>query len=332
MRRLKIYPILLVVFAVLITFSSCQQGFIDTDVSKRVVVEKDGLTVILKEGVPEDALELSLDDYKALMRSRSPRFIENEITMISFDEIAGISEDIIYEKEYPNLYEISDDDLLIILEDFPNLLTKEEVWNNIEKIREIYGQQGTYQLFNESITHASSRNYPYQPDNLSNEEYWLLLFNFWKISGTKKATDLAFQYEMNTYTKNGHRDKCDAFRHSIWNVLIAKYTDGNKMARVNWAKTFTDAHEHGHPAPVDNSLDNPMDYHNNAIGRNYWINHVTESGILWWYKINIPSDDAIIASIYSRAENAVYCTTTVQITNAVNDLVYIPFNVAYPAP
>ena len=57
MRRLKIYPILLVVFAVLITFSSCQQGFIDTDVSKRVVVEKDGLTVILKEGVPEDALE-----------------------------------------------------------------------------------------------------------------------------------------------------------------------------------------------------------------------------------------------------------------------------------
>jgi len=40
-RRLKIYPILLVVFAVLITFSSCQQGFIDTDVSKRVVVEKE---------------------------------------------------------------------------------------------------------------------------------------------------------------------------------------------------------------------------------------------------------------------------------------------------
>ena len=86
------------------------------------------------------------------------------------------------------------------------------------------------------------------------------------------------------------------------------------------------------PVLLDNSLDNPMDYHNNAIGRNYWINHVTESGILWWYKINIPSDDAIIASIYSRAENAVYCTTTVQITNAVNDLVYIPFNVAYPAP
>lgn len=315
---------------------SCQQDYNYSQINsteKRVQTKTKGLSVILKEGVTAEALTLTIDDYKEKEKSSTSRFIGENKASVTLDQLADMTNGIIEKYNYPNINNITEKDISIILSDFPELKTKEDVWENYEEIKTIYSMQGSYQLFNQSTTSAISRGkYPGQPDNVNDEEYWLLLSQFWKIDGTQKAVNLATQYTTEKHGKSGHRDKSDAFRHAIWNVLIAKYTDGNKKDRVEWARKFTNAHESGSPAPTDNSLDNLMDYHNNGVGRSYWNSNVSESGILWWYKINIPSDTTIKNAIYNKSQNATYCDTTAKIKNSSNKLVYIPYTVAYPAP
>jgi hypothetical protein len=56
---------------------------------------------------------------------------------------------------------------------------------------------------------------------------------------------------------NAHNDNGDAFRHTYWNALMAKYIGTTK------AKIFGDAHETGSRRPIEKK----MDLNNNAVGR-----------------------------------------------------------------
>jgi hypothetical protein len=68
------------------------------------------------------------------------------------------------------------------------------------------------------------------------------------------------------YEAHGGRGIANAFRHSAWNLLIAKnasfFTSEEKA--IQWAKFTTDMHEECFP---NDAFDNQMDLHNNRIGR-----------------------------------------------------------------
>nr|WP_222982858.1 hypothetical protein [[Muricauda] meishanensis] len=64
--------------------------------------------------------------------------------------------------------------------------------------------------------------------------------------------------------KNG---PSNAFRHALWNFLIAKrcyHWKANKHKVVAWTKKITDWHENAFP---NRGLAKKMDLHNNAVGR-----------------------------------------------------------------
>ena len=64
----------------------------------------------------------------------------------------------------------------------------------------------------------------------------------------------------------------DAYRHVLWSYLLTK-----RFGPV-FARHVTDAHEEGDP--TDTAADHIMDYHNNAIGRQYALKHYRKDEIL----------------------------------------------------
>jgi len=76
---------------------------------------------------------------------------------------------------------------------------------------------------------------------------------------------------------HGLHNKANAFRHAIWNIFIAKeclkFTkDVDKV--LAWTKLITDWHEEFSP---NEEMAKLMDLHNNAIGRNYFLNLIGSS-------------------------------------------------------
>ncbi|MDB2384913.1 hypothetical protein N9V96_00400 [Polaribacter sp.] len=65
-------------------------------------------------------------------------------------------------------------------------------------------------------------------------------------------------------------NKANAFRHALWNILIAKNClrfSSNNEAILNWTKNITDWHEDFSPNKI---MARKMDLHNNAFGRNQY--------------------------------------------------------------
>ncbi|NNJ89389.1 MAG: hypothetical protein HKP53_08295 [Eudoraea sp.] len=85
---------------------------------------------------------------------------------------------------------------------------------------------------------------------------------------TYKATKQAVKYSDSFFgTKHHKNTPANAFRHAIWNWLIAKEcmqlkSDGDKV--MNWTQKITSMHEKILPG---DTLSNAMDLHNNAVGR-----------------------------------------------------------------
>lgn len=75
-----------------------------------------------------------------------------------------------------------------------------------------------------------------------------------------------------TYFQESHggRGVANAFRHAVWNLLLAKNASlfTNDQQAVEWAKFITDMHEECFP---NEAFDNQMDLHNNRIGREIYI-------------------------------------------------------------
>jgi hypothetical protein len=94
----------------------------------------------------------------------------------------------------------------------------------------------------------------------------LLSKPFWLVP-TIWATVQSILYAENYFFEaHGGRGIANAFRHSAWNLLIAKnvsfYTTEEKA--IKWAKFITDMHEECFP---NDEFDNQMDLHNNRLGR-----------------------------------------------------------------
>lgn len=108
--------------------------------------------------------------------------------------------------------------------------------------------------------------------NLNFKQFFILVGTFIKrpryFFPTHRATLKTVQICDGLFKKAHHKNNVtNAFRHALWNVLIAKkcFAKNNSVEKsVEWAKTITDLHEK--LAPND-ELEMIMDLHNNEMGR-----------------------------------------------------------------
>mgnify|MGYP006893271503 CR=1 FL=1 len=100
--------------------------------------------------------------------------------------------------------------------------------------------------------------------------------------------------------------KRDAFRHTLWNGLLANhyYTMSSKKPRLDFAKDVADMNEKCGGNEQDSA---EMDYHNNAIGRKIWDDDTTYQS--FWgitYNIRNPSNSRLISLVKEKMNNIVY--------------------------
>ncbi len=83
------------------------------------------------------------------------------------------------------------------------------------------------------------------------------------IRGTKKTVEICDGLYGEAHHKNGTEN---AFRHALWNILIARYSldAGRPLEKsLKWAETITYWHEDFSP---NKPLARAMDLHNNTVG------------------------------------------------------------------
>jgi len=105
----------------------------------------------------------------------------------------------------------------------------------------------------------------------SAKQFWQLILlclgNIRLLWPTYKATKQAVKYSNEFYGTTHHKNTpANAFRHAIWNYLIARNCSTwskNETKIVAWTKDITHLHERILPG---NELANAMDLHNNAVG------------------------------------------------------------------
>ena len=110
---------------------------------------------------------------------------------------------------------------------------------------------------------------------------------------------------------HGKHNKANAFRHALWNALIAKSCStysNNKEKIIRWAKNVTDWHE---KLFVNESLSREMDLHNNQIGRDLFLNND---------KI---SSEELTNVLLKSLNSAVLVFSLKDISEATNVLVYL---------
>lgn len=85
---------------------------------------------------------------------------------------------------------------------------------------------------------------------------------------TVKATKDCIRISTENYGKLHHKNgPANAFRHALWNYMIAKRCflwSKNEVVVLGWSKKVTDWHEDAFP---NDELARKMDLHNNEVGR-----------------------------------------------------------------
>lgn len=109
----------------------------------------------------------------------------------------------------------------------------------------------------------------------------------------------------------------NAFRHSVWNMLIAHYCSKiySDQKSVRWAAEITDLHE---DLFVNDTYNRNMDLHNNLVGRQLFLESA-EKGIR--------SKQQRIRLVLKRSETAAALTDDNEFRNFPGCLVYHPAEV-----
>ena len=125
---------------------------------------------------------------------------------------------------------------------------------------------------------------------------------------TRKCMELSTEHFGKKHYQNG---PANAFRHALWNVLIAHYC--LKVARnlekvLTWTKAITDWHEQ---AFFGKELPMQMDYHNNEVGRYLFEQHPRKTVAYF------------VTILLQMTESAHYINKESSLESFKNQLVYI---------
>lgn len=110
---------------------------------------------------------------------------------------------------------------------------------------------------------------------------------------------------------HGKHNMANAFRHALWNALIAKAcskfsNNGEKI--LKWTKDVTDWHEE---LFINEELPRQMDLHNNEIGRGVFVK-------------SKDSDTALIKQVLlDMIETSVKISSLDEFSKAMDELVYL---------
>jgi len=115
--------------------------------------------------------------------------------------------------------------------------------------------------------------------------------------------------------------------------LIAKHTGGKHKSvsdAIGWAKKFTDAHEKGGGTPSD-PRDNPMDYHNNAEGREYFktVGYRKKVKNFWFfgwhykYVVKAPATSTIKSAVKTKTLQGTRFSDNGQLSGLKGKIVWI---------
>lgn len=117
--------------------------------------------------------------------------------------------------------------------------------------------------------------------------------------------------------KNG---PANAYRHALWNILISHYCSkiSSDEKALKWAKDITDLHEKLFP---NNDFDCEMDLHNNATGRQIYLETV---------KSGIRKKVALINELDKKVSEATALTDTAEFSKYRGKLVYFPVELRKP--
>jgi|SaaInlStandDraft_1057018.scaffolds.fasta_scaffold02748_5 hypothetical protein len=322
------FILVVVVACTTLFFTGCEKP-----TKQQELVEFGGLKVNLSENLDPDILFMDFEDLKRkYQKSRMHagyRFTEE--LDIPLDIMVEMVENVF--SDYANTDSLTDEGILEIQSVFYEL-ESHEIAENIETIDSFYVAFMRDQLIDCLANYDNSNQRQYDNYGLNSAEKWALIWRPRMIGPTRDATKKSMELSDEHYpNSNGYQTKKDAFRHSLWNALIAKYAGAkkNKIWKcVKWAKKFTDKHEECSEKP-DNltdeefAFDQAMDYHNNEIGRDYF------ESVAWTYKKNwrtrrrvkSPSADDMAATIYEKSEAGVQVANKNEISNYPDVLVYI---------
>ncbi|MCR9182333.1 MAG: hypothetical protein NXH73_05355 [Flavobacteriaceae bacterium] len=105
----------------------------------------------------------------------------------------------------------------------------------------------------------------------------------------------------------------NAFRHALWNILIAKnvYQKNNSVENsAEWAKKVTDLHEKLAP---NSKLEMVMDLHNNEVGRVIFAKKQLQN----------KAENEIISELKEKMKTAVKISSIEEIEENKSEFVYI---------
>ena len=309
---------------------------IDTQIENDCSVDFNGLKVNHNYNAPLEALYYEKEDLQALYLSKLGGGLKSanleELEYPSLEEIAAVEEENL--KQYPDFDEMADEDIEWIKKDFPTL-TEQEIAENIEAISEYYIKNLQYDLIidlteNRNILKSAS----YYGGASCSREFWFLSTKPTAATQIKKAKEDAEKYTKD-YDPSGNHwlTKADAFRHGIWNVLIAKYYGSKKKSvgkGVDMARDFTNIHEDCNKGDGSADWDIEMDLHNNLTGREYFrsVASIKKKKRRFWFTkkwLECPDNTTLIAEIEKRADNATKTSKDVNSIKNVSSskLVYI---------
>lgn len=131
---------------------------------------------------------------------------------------------------------------------------------------------------------------------------------------THRATLQTVQICNKLFKNQHHKNNVtNAFRHALWNVLIAKrcYKMNKSLEKsILWAKQITDLHEQLAP---NSFTEMQMDLHNNQIGRVIFVEH----------KLYKESQETIISVLKEKMNSAILIKSAAEIENFSNQFVYL---------
>lgn len=135
-----------------------------------------------------------------------------------------------------------------------------------------------------------------------------ILFVAPTIRATQKCMQISTEHYQRKHYLNG---RANAFRHALWNYLIAQYCikwSKNRDSVLLWTKNITDWHEFAFP---NEALTQKMDFHNNEIGRTLFIKNENESVL------------EVIEILMDKTKKSLFIDLSTDLKSVSNQLVHI---------
>ncbi len=309
MKKILLTILTIVVSALII--QSCKKDSLTQNETTHTVSERTvkvgTLTTIMPEGYDPEILNYSQEDWNHKIKSLA--IAKQDILTIGI--LDNLTQPLI--DNYPDVDNLTPENIAEISSDFGGI-SQTVIENNSEVIQNYYStlitsdlvdllqDNGKYGIGGVQIVFNPNTGDPIIDLPLNGTELALLASHPLTIKGIKtagtKAVDLSEIYYNNPFyntTLNATQypiltdywNKKDAFRHTLWNYLMCKYTVNKFINTANcviFIKAFADAHElnpSGAATDILKLTDHAMDLHNNHIGRQLFVNSVVNTGGLF---------------------------------------------------